>query len=102
LKEPTKPLHDFNNKRIEPVGIITLPVSFETPQNLRTEYITFDVVDMHYPYNTIFGKGLLNTFEATLHSGYLCLKIPVTFELYLSSVVKRTSETLNRVESEQY
>jgi hypothetical protein len=33
------------------------------------------VVDMNYPYNAIFGRGLLNTFEAALHSGYLCLKI---------------------------
>jgi hypothetical protein len=45
----------------------------------RTEYITFDVVDMPYPYNAIFGRGLLNTFKAALHLAYLCLKIPVTF-----------------------
>jgi hypothetical protein len=79
LKEPTKPLYGFNGKIIEPVEVITLPVSFGTPQNPRTEYITFDVVGMLYPYNAIFGRGLLNTFEATLHSGYLCLKIPTTF-----------------------
>ena len=30
---------------------------------------------MHYPYNTIFGRGLLNIFEAAFHSAYLCLKI---------------------------
>jgi hypothetical protein len=34
---------------------------------------------MAYPYNAIFGKGLLNTFEAAMHSTYLCLKIIVTF-----------------------
>jgi hypothetical protein len=27
----------------------------------------------------IFGSGLLNTFEAALHSGYICLKIPAAF-----------------------
>jgi hypothetical protein len=54
-------------------------VSFDTPQNPRIEYITFDMVDMLYPYNAIFGTGLLNTFEAALHSGYLCLKILATF-----------------------
>jgi hypothetical protein len=37
------------------------------------------MVDMPYPYNDIFGRGLLNTFEAALHSAYLCLKIPATF-----------------------
>jgi hypothetical protein len=33
---------------------------------------------MSYPYNTIFGRGFLNTFEAVLHSLYLCLKIPTS------------------------
>jgi hypothetical protein len=31
---------------------------------------------MNYPYNAIFGRGLLNTFEAALHSLYLCMKVP--------------------------
>jgi hypothetical protein len=33
LKEPTKPLYGFSGKRIEPVGVITLPVSFGTPKH---------------------------------------------------------------------
>jgi hypothetical protein len=35
LKKPTKPLYGFDGKRIEPVGVITLPVCF-APKNLRT------------------------------------------------------------------
>jgi hypothetical protein len=66
-------------KTIEPVGVVTLPVSFGTPRNPRMEYITFDIVDMLYPYNAIFGRGLLNTFQASLHSAYLCLNVPATF-----------------------
>jgi hypothetical protein len=81
LKESMKPLYGFGGKRIEPVRIITLPVSFGTPKNPRTKYITFNIIDMLYPYNAIFGRGLLNTFEATLHSGYLCLKVPATFRV---------------------
>jgi hypothetical protein len=81
LKEPTKPLYGFSGKRIEPVRIITLPISIGTPQNPHTEYITFHVVDMLYPYNAIFGWGLLNTFEAAQHLGYLCLKVPATFSI---------------------
>jgi hypothetical protein len=38
---------------------------------------------MLYRYNVIFGRGLLNTFEATLHSGYLCLKILATFDVII-------------------
>jgi hypothetical protein len=33
LKEPTKPLYGFARKKIEPNGVITLPVSFGTPKN---------------------------------------------------------------------
>jgi hypothetical protein len=78
LKEASNPLYSFGGNKIEPVGSISLPVSFCTPSNARTEYITFDVVDMSYPYNTIFGRGLLNTFETALHSLYLFLKVPAT------------------------
>jgi hypothetical protein len=78
LKEASKPLHGFRGRRIEPVGSISLPISFGSISNTRTEYITFNVVNMSYPYNAIFERGLLNTFEATLHSLYLCLKVPAS------------------------
>jgi hypothetical protein len=78
LKEASKPLYGFGGKVIEPVGSISLPVSFDSLRNACTKFITFDVVDMNYPYNAIFGRGLANTFEVALHSAYLCLKIPTT------------------------
>jgi hypothetical protein len=56
-------------------------VSFGTPKNPRIEFITFNVVDMIYYYNTIFERGLINMFEVVLHSAYLCLKIPATFRV---------------------
>jgi hypothetical protein len=49
LKEASKPLYGFRGRRIEPVGSISLPVSFDSLSNARTEYITFNVVDMSYP-----------------------------------------------------
>jgi metal-dependent hydrolase (beta-lactamase superfamily II) len=36
LKELMKPHYGFDGKRIEPVGVITLPISFGTPQNPHT------------------------------------------------------------------
>jgi hypothetical protein len=78
LKEASKPLYGIGGKNIEPVGSISLPMSFGTLSNARIEYITFDVVDMSYPYNAIFGRGFLNSFGAVLHSLYLCLKFPAT------------------------
>jgi hypothetical protein len=53
-----------------------LQVSFGTIQNARTEYLSFDVVEMYYPYNAILGRGFLNKFEAIIHQAYLCVKIP--------------------------
>jgi hypothetical protein len=78
LKEASKLLHSFDGNKIGPVGSILLPVSFSTPSNSRAEYIPFDTVDMSYPYNAIFRRGLLNTFEPALHSLYLCLKVLAT------------------------
>jgi hypothetical protein len=36
---------------------------------------------MLYLYNAIFGRGLLNIFETALHSAYLFLKVPATFNV---------------------
>jgi hypothetical protein len=34
------------------------------------------VVDIHYPYNTLFGRRTLNAFEAVISYSYLYMKIP--------------------------
>jgi hypothetical protein len=96
IKEPTKPLYGFGGKRIEPVRVITLLVSFSTLKKSRTEYITFDVVDMLYPYNVIFGWGLLNTFETVLHSAYLCLKVPATFAVITAFGSQKEARNIKR------
>jgi hypothetical protein len=80
-------------KRIEPVGTITILMSLGSPKNPRTKYITFDVVDMTYPYNVIFGRDLLNTFEVALHSTYLCLKVPAKFRVI--SIFRSQQEARN-------
>jgi hypothetical protein len=42
-------------------------VSFGDQQNARIEYITFDVVDLYYPYNAIFGRRFANKFNEAIH-----------------------------------
>lgn len=42
------------------------------------ELITFDIVDIEYLYNAIFGRLTLNKFSEALHQDYLCLKVPRT------------------------
>jgi hypothetical protein len=57
------------------VGKIELPLSFGVAPNARSEQVTFDIVDMVYPYNAIIGRGSINKFEAAIHGLYLCMKI---------------------------
>src|SRR5438128_1301076 len=70
------PLVGFKRKPIHTLGRISLPVTFGEFLNARTEDIIFDVIDMHYLYNIIFGRAILNTFEAAIHHAYLCMKLP--------------------------
>ena len=37
--------------------------------------MTFDTVDLYYPYNAIFRRGFANKFNAAIHMGYLCMKM---------------------------
>ena len=67
------PLIGFGGKRVNALGKIALPVSFGDTSNPRTEHVTSDVVEMNYPYLAIFGRGLINKFEAAVHQLYLCI-----------------------------
>jgi hypothetical protein len=76
LKPSDNPLYGFGGKGTFPVGKIELPLSFGVAPNARSEQITFDIVDMVYPYNAIMGQGSINKFEAAIHGLYLYMKIP--------------------------
>ncbi|XP_066342273.1 uncharacterized protein [Miscanthus floridulus] len=76
LQPPKTPLIGFGGKRIDALRKISLPISFSDQANAKTEYITFDVVDLYYPYNAIFDRGFANKFNVPIHTGYLCMKMP--------------------------
>jgi hypothetical protein len=59
LKEALKPLYGFNGKKTKLVGSISRPMSFGTMSNTHTEYVTFDMVDMSYPYNASLDGAFL-------------------------------------------
>lgn len=61
------------------MGKITLPITFGNLNNPRMEYIVFDIVNQNYPYNTIFGRGTINAFDAVIHQSYLRMKMPAVF-----------------------
>jgi hypothetical protein len=75
LKPSDNPLYDFGGKGTFPVSKIELPLSLGVAPNARNEQVTFDIVDMVYPYNAIMGRGSINKFEAAIHGLYLCTKI---------------------------
>jgi 16S rRNA G527 N7-methylase RsmG len=66
----------FGGKRIDALEKISLPVSFGDQQNARIEYVTFDIVNLYYPYNAIFSRGFANKFNVAFHIGHLCMKMP--------------------------
>jgi len=72
------PLIGFGGKRVNALGKIALPVSFEDKSNPRMENVTFNVIEMNYPYLAIYGRGLINKFEVVVHQLYLCMKMPAS------------------------
>src|SRR3954470_16345611 len=75
LKE-TGTFQGINPGRSKPKGKITLPVTFCSELNYRTERFTFDVADFPLPYNGILGRPALAKFMAASHYAYNMLKMP--------------------------
>jgi hypothetical protein len=76
LQKTSKPLFGFGNKKVESLGTIEMNVSLGMGALMRTEMVTFDVVDIPYDYKALFGRGIINKFAAVIHISFLCMKIP--------------------------
>jgi len=59
-----------------PLGQITQPVQFGTPDHFRTEFVNFVVADFDGTYHAILGRPSLTKFMAVPHYSYLVLKMP--------------------------
>ena len=59
-----------------PVGRATLPVTFDTRDNYRTEYINFEVAEFETSYHAILGRPSLAKFMAIPNHTYLLLEMP--------------------------
>ena len=57
-------------------GKITLDVVFGTPENYRSEEITFQVAPFSSGYHTLLGWDAFTSFPAIPHYGYMKLKMP--------------------------
>jgi hypothetical protein len=96
LKPLDNPLYGFSGKGTFPVGKIELPLSFGVAPNARSEQVTFDIVDMVYPYNAKMGRGSINKFEAAIHGLYLCMKIPSPQGMITVYGNQETARTIER------
>nr|ABB47124.1 retrotransposon protein, putative, Ty3-gypsy subclass [Oryza sativa Japonica Group] len=67
-------LRGFDREAVQVLGLTQLLVAFGTGENRREEQVLFDVVDIPYNYNAIFGHATLNKFEAISHHNYPKLK----------------------------
>jgi len=78
LHKSQYPLIGFGGKKIKSLGKIEFNVTFGEGNTQRTELITFDVVDIAYPYNAIFGRNSIIKFAAVINQAFMCMKIPTT------------------------
>jgi hypothetical protein len=58
-----------------PLGHIYMPITFETPENYRTEFLRFEVGSFDCGYNAIIGRPGLAKFMAIPHYTYIILKM---------------------------
>jgi len=73
---PSRSFTGVGREPMWPLGNITLPVTFGTEENFRTENVLIDVADVNLPFNAIIGRPALYRFMAVAHYGYLVLKMP--------------------------
>ena len=57
-------------------GKITVDVVFRTPENYRSEEITFQVALLSSGYHALLGREAFTIFQAVPHYGYMKLKMP--------------------------
>ena len=57
-------------------GKITLDMVFGTPENYRSEEITFQVAPINSRYHALLGRDVFASFQAIPHYGYMKLKMP--------------------------
>src|SRR3954466_11390113 len=63
-------------RKAYPIGKVTLPVTFGSPANFRTERISFELVPFDSPYHCVLGRQAFAKFMAAPHYAYNAMKLP--------------------------
>src|SRR6185436_5032789 len=64
---PSLPFSGVGPHPVFPLGSITLPVTFGTEENFRTESVQFDVAEVNLLFHAIIGRPTLYCFMAIAH-----------------------------------
>jgi hypothetical protein len=70
-----RPFSGVGPMSVMPRGCISLLITFEMPENFRTESVLFDVVEVNLSFNAILGRLALYQFMVVTHYGYPVLKM---------------------------
>ncbi|TXG57416.1 hypothetical protein EZV62_018729 [Acer yangbiense] len=69
-------IRGIGGHRTKPVGQIDLPVRFGTRPRIRTVWVSFQVIDIPFPFNILIGRPTLYTLRAATSIYSLKLKFP--------------------------
>jgi hypothetical protein len=59
-----------------PIGKVTLPITFHTPENYRIERISFEVINFRSLYHSVLSLHAFAKFMAAPHYTYKKMKMP--------------------------
>ena len=76
LRPINSPLVGFGGLKVQPVGIVTLPVVIGTYPQYVARDVNFLVVDCSSSYNAIIGRPILNSWIAITSTYHLSVKFP--------------------------
>ena len=76
LRPVSSPLVGFGGMKVQPMGIVTLPVVVGAHPQQITKEVNFLVVDCSSSYNVIIGRPTLNSWKAVTSTYHLSVKFP--------------------------
>ncbi|PKA59329.1 RNA-directed DNA polymerase like [Apostasia shenzhenica] len=80
----------FSGERVQPLGFITLPISFGDDNGHAMSMVNFAVIRAISGYNAILGRTTLNSFGMVISTPHLCAKFPTS-----SGVVTIRGDTIH-------
>jgi hypothetical protein len=66
---------------MDALGKKAILVSFTEGEKARIETITFNIVNMDFPYTAISDRGVLSRFKIITKQIYLCMNMPSPFSI---------------------